>query len=71
MSIIDKRPVESITLQFDGHACVHDEATDTRTMITAHEYYGEYALDWVLVMEGGKEIKRYNFKSIESIEWLI
>ena len=71
MSIIDKRPVKSITLQFDGHACVYDEATDTRTMVTAHEYYGEYALDWVLVMEGGKEIQRYNFKSIESIEWLI
>jgi len=71
MSIINERPVKSITLQFDGHTCAREVATDTRTMIAVNEYHVEYDLDWVLVIENGKEIRRYNFKSIESIEWLV
>ena len=35
----------------------------------SYEFHGDHAENWIVVMEGGKEIERINTRFLESIEW--
>ena len=43
---------------------------DGRRIVTHNEYHGDYDLDWALVMDGDKEISRYNLIFVAVIEWV-
>ncbi len=40
-----------------------------QSLILKNEYHGEYDIDWVCLMEKGKELSRHNVKFIASIVW--
>ena len=45
------------------------QASGDMRLITLNEFHGEYDLDWMLVMDGEKEVARHNLKHVTSIIW--
>ena len=60
------RAIQTITWT-DGRAVM--SATEKSRLVFISEYHGDHDEDWVLVVEGDKEMARHNTRFIESIIW--
>lgn len=63
-STMDGRRVAAVHFpDVDNTVRVFDEA------FLSHEYYGDHAENWVVVMKDGVEVERINTRYVENIRW--
>ena len=65
------KPIQAINFP-DGSGVRNNIECDTGlALIFEYSYHGEYDESWVCQLDkNGKEIRRFNVRYIESIEWL-
>jgi len=49
---------------------VFHKATEACQFKIVNDFHGEYDIDWIVAIENGKEVERWNTKNVEHIEWL-
>ena len=68
---LDGKLVKSFTLiGNEENRCLFHKATETCQFKIVNDFHGEYDIDWIVAIEGGREVARWNTKNVEHIEWL-